>query len=61
MQYYINGQEVAREHAYRWLMDKAPFDIDPEEVNALWNNRGQEEARDTLFDLSDCTLEIVAD
>jgi hypothetical protein len=61
VKYFHNGNPVTTERAWEIITHES-VDIDPEELAVLWlHSQFSEEARDTIFDLSDCTLEIVVD
>ena len=61
IEYTINGSAVTEEHAYTEFVTGyllAGYTC-KEELHSIWNARGtSEEARDTIFGLSNYTLEI---
>ena len=61
MEYYFDGARITERDAAR-IVESAALEQgwDLEEAAALWRGRTNEEARDTLYDLSGYSLEIVA-
>ena len=62
MKYYINGDQVGYNQAFLFFQNKAMSKGIPQaDAWAYWCMRDREDGRVTIFDLSDCQVEIIAE
>lgn len=62
MKYYLNGKQVGYNQAFLFFQNNAMSKGIPQaDAWAYWCMRDREDGRDTIFDLSDCQIEIIAE
>jgi hypothetical protein len=60
MHYFLNGETISQDEAYRFFVACAGWNYEWAEIKACWDNRDEEESRDSLFMISNYQLEIIA-
>ena len=62
MKYYLNGEQVGYAQAFLFFQNNAIAQGIPQsDAWASWVLRDTEEGRETIFDLSCCQIEIIAE
>ena len=66
MQYFIDGDQVTKAQALAVVQRRAQFFVDDADVRAIWSRAHRDDedgdhARETLGEITDYALEMIAD